>query len=263
MLPMISVITPSFNQADYLEKTIGSVIGQEYPQLEYIIVDGGSTDASVSIIRRHESKLAWWVSEADRGQSHAINKGLARATGDILCWLNSDDFLANGALHVVGRYFADHPKSAAVVGHCISLDTHSGEEFVLRGEFKSRLRLLLPTAPYRLHQPSIFWRREVYERVGPLDESMHLIMDFDYWCRIADHYRFVNLDAVLSYCHRHDEAKTADGFVGYHAARLPYIEERRARLNYVDRMRLAAIETSDRCSGELKRIRRRLRHLQS
>jgi len=259
MLPKISVITPSFNQAAYLGKTISSVVGQDYPQLEYIIVDGGSTDASVSIIRCHEPKLAWWVSEADRGQSHAINKGLSRSTGEILCWLNSDDFLADGALSVVGRVFARNPGIAALVGHCIALDVRSGDQCVLLGEFKSRLRLLLPRAPYRMHQPSIFWRREVYERVGPLNESMHLIMDFDYWCRIADHYDFVNLDEVLSYCHRHEQAKTADGYDGYHAARIRYISERRARLKYGDRLRLAAIETADRCYGGIKRIERSMR----
>jgi len=259
MLPKISVITPSFNQAAYLEKTIGSVIGQNYPHLEHIIVDGGSTDASVSIIRGHESELAWWVSETDRGQSHAINKGFSRSTGEILCWLNSDDFLADGALSVVGRVFARNPGIAAIVGHCIALDVRSGDQCFLQGEFKSRLRLLSPAAPYRMHQPSIFWRREVYERVGPLDESMHIIMDFDYWCRIADHYAFVNVDEVLSYCHRHEQAKTADGHVGYHAARRDYIRERRARLNPADRLRLAAMEIADRSYDGIKRIERSMR----
>src|SRR5512134_129792 len=114
--PKISIVTPSFNQGKYLERTIRSVIEQDYPNLEYIIIDGGSTDESVEIIRKYEKHLAYWVSEPDRGQSHAINKGFDRATGEIFGWLNSDDWYVPGALKAVAEAFAANPEAGAVVG---------------------------------------------------------------------------------------------------------------------------------------------------
>ena len=238
----ISVITPSYNQVDFLEKTIRSVLDQQGDfELDYCIVDGGSRDGSAEIIRRYESKLSWWVSEPDGGQSAAINKGLRRATGDVLCWLNSDDYFAPGALAAVAERFRD-PGCAALVGHCVMVNPDGSEQFV-KGRYRGRLRLLSRCGPYRMHQPSIFWRRTVGERVGLIDESMHLIMDFDYWCRISRHYRFANLDRVLSYCHRHAAAKTGgDDYASYHAARIGYLDALRPRLPASERLALAAVE---------------------
>ena len=114
--PKISIITPSYNQGQFLEQTILSILSQDYPNLEYIIMDGGSSDNSVEIIRKHEDNLTYWVSEPDKGQSDAINKGFQRATGDILTWLNSDDYYLPGTLHTVAEYFTQHPDVECIYG---------------------------------------------------------------------------------------------------------------------------------------------------
>jgi glycosyltransferase involved in cell wall biosynthesis len=182
--------------------------------LEYIVVDGGSTDESVEVIRKYEPHLAYWVSERDRGQSHAINKGFERATGDVLCWLNSDDFYLPGTLRAVAE--AMDAGAYAVVGHCVQVYADGRPPHRGVGRFESLERLLEFWKGYQMHQPSIFWRREVFERVGYLDERQHYIMDFDYWVRIARHFEFVNLDRDLSCATYHEEAKTGDGFAKYH-----------------------------------------------
>ena len=254
----ITVVTPSYNQAGFLEKTIQSVLGQRGAfELEYFIVDGGSQDGSVEIIRRYESQLSWWVSERDAGQSDAINKGLRRATGDILCWLNSDDYFAPGALSKVAELLADG-RHKALAGHCIFVEP-DGSEKLARGKFRGRISLLSRYSRYNMHQPSIFWRKEVTERIGLIDESMHLIMDYDYWCRIARHYYFVNVDAVLSCCHRHVDAKTADNFVSYHQARRRYLQQQRALLTWLDRATLACLEGIELFLYAAKKAKRALR----
>ncbi len=215
-LPKISVITPSFNQAGFLEQTIRSVLLQNYPKLEYILMDGGSTDESVTLIRRYEPWLTHWCSEKDRGQSHAINKGLARATGDVLCWLNSDDYFLPGALATVGRLLANGSGKFAVVGHCLRINQDGSPPSLLRGRYQGRRRLLEFWKGYEMHQPAIFWRREVFEQTGWLDESLHLTMDFDYWTRIARRFDFINLDQVLACANFHEAAKTGDDYAAYH-----------------------------------------------
>ncbi|MET0650146.1 MAG: glycosyltransferase family 2 protein [Pyrinomonadaceae bacterium] len=212
--PRVSVITPSYNQGQFIEQTLRSVLLQAYPNLEYIVVDGGSTDESVEVIRKYEPFLAHWESEKDRGQSHAINKGFARATGEVLCWLNSDDFYLPGTLRAVAE--AVGSGAAAVVGHCVQVYADGREPHRGVGRFESLERLLAFWKGYQMHQPSIFWRREVFERVGYLDEGQHFIMDFDYWVRIARHFEFVNLDRELSCATYHEDAKTGDGFTKYH-----------------------------------------------
>lgn len=214
--PRVSVVTPSYNQGRFIEETLRSVLLQGYPNLEYIVVDGGSTDESVEVIRRYEPFLAHWESERDRGQSHAINKGLARATGEVLCWLNSDDYLLPGALRAVAEALFGGEGAAAVVGHCVRVYADGREPHRLSGRFENLEGLLAFWKGYRMHQPSIFWRREVFERVGYIDESLHLTMDFDYWVRIARHFEFKNIDLDLSCATYHEEAKTGDGFAAYH-----------------------------------------------
>lgn len=214
--PRVSVVTPSYNQGQFLEQTLRSVLLQNYPNLEYIIIDGGSTDESVEIIKRYAPHLAHWESERDRGQSHAINKGLARATGDVLCWLNSDDFFLPGTLRAVAEALFVGEGAPAVVGHCVRVYADERPSHRLHGRFESLERLLEFWKGYQMHQPSIFWRREVFERVGYLDERLHLTMDFDYWVRIARHFKFKNIDRDLSGATYHDEAKTGDGFAAYH-----------------------------------------------
>ena len=209
--PKITVVTPSYNQGQFIEQTIRSVLLQAYPNLEYIIIDGGSRDQSVEIIRRYENWLAGWVSEPDGGQSQAINKGFARATGEIFCWLNSDDFYPPGVLKLVGVLLAGATGNFALAGHAQTFFQDGREPVVNRGCYSSRQQLLQFWKGYPMHQPAIFWRREVFEEVGWLREDLHLTMDFDYWARIAQHYSFANVDRVLACCNHHPAAKTSDG----------------------------------------------------
>jgi glycosyltransferase involved in cell wall biosynthesis len=213
--PRITVVTPSLDQAAYLEQTIRSVLLQGYPNLEYIVVDGGSRDGSVEIIRRYEPWLAQWVSEPDRGQAHAINKGFLRSTGDILAWLNSDDFYAPSALAIAGRHLA-RGGCAALVGHCLRIHSSGTPPWLLRGRYAGRRRLLAFWKGYEMHQPSIFWTRQAYEKTGLLDEELHDILDFDYWVRLSQHCDFENVDAVLSCTNYHAAAKTGDDYERYH-----------------------------------------------
>lgn len=224
VMPRVSVITPSFNQAAFLEKTIRSVLLQGYENLEYIVIDGGSTDGSKEIISHYSNCLSWWESGPDRGQCHAINKGLARATGEILCWLNSDDYFLPGALETAGRTLAAETCKQALVGHVLKVFTTDCGQIGLRpattlkGCFEGRRRLLEIWKPYQMHQAAIFWRRELTEQVGLLDEQLNLVMDFDYWARMSRYADFVNIDQVLAACHYHSRAKTGDGYAEYHRA---------------------------------------------
>jgi glycosyltransferase involved in cell wall biosynthesis len=216
-LPRISVITPSYNQAKFIEQTIRSVLLQGYPNLEYIIIDGGSTDGSVDVIRKYEPWLAYWISEPDRGQSHAINKGFGRATGQVLCWLNSDDYLLPGTLAIVGRTLADDSGNYALLGHSMVIYEDGRPARRAEGRYENRRRLLAFWKGYQMHQPAIFWRREVSEEIGWIREDLHLIMDFDYWTRISKRFNFVNVDRLLACANYHAEAKTGDGYKQYHA----------------------------------------------
>lgn len=216
--PRISVITPSLNQGEFLERTIRSVLLQRYPNLEYIVIDGGSTDGSAAIIERYAPSLAYYISEPDHGYIHAINKGLHRATGEILCWLSSDDFYLPGTLHSVAATLAADSGRAAVVGHVMKVyaDRRPPEKII--GQYSSLQRLLKFWRGYQMHQPSIFWRREVFESIGYLNEDRDLIADFDYWVRIGRQFQFHNIDRILSCATHHARAKTADGCRGYHEA---------------------------------------------
>lgn len=183
-LPPVSIITPSFNQANYLEETILSVLNQDYPQLEYIIIDGGSTDGSVDIIRKYEERLAYWVSEPDLGQSHAINKGLQRAKGGILAWLNSDDIYCPGAVRVAAEFLDSHPDVSVVYGAANIIDADGRVMLPMKREdfdlARCLARLVTP-----IHNPAAFFRKDLTRQIGLLDERLHYIMDFDYWIRTA------------------------------------------------------------------------------
>jgi len=183
MNPLVSVVTPSYNQARFLEETIQSVLSQEYQPLEYIIVDGGSSDGSLEIIQRYAHRLSWWVSEADRGQTEAINKGFARARGEIFAWLNSDDTYLPGAVAEAVEYLESHPQAGMVYGDANLVD----EQGRIVGKFPAaqtdyrRLRRGYVHIP----QQAAFFRAQLWRQVGPLDPTFYFAMDYDLWVRLA------------------------------------------------------------------------------
>ena len=183
----ISLVTPCFNAARFIAETIESVLAQDVPGLEYIILDGGSNDGTADIIRRYESKLAWWISEPDKGQTSAINRGLARATGDVLGFLNADDMLVPDALRAVLDTFARRPEVELAVGEVEWIDATGSRLGLHAGEIENLSDVL---DIYRVWwgkrqwvQPEVFFRRSLWERIGAFDEKYHLAFDFDYWVR--------------------------------------------------------------------------------
>jgi glycosyltransferase involved in cell wall biosynthesis len=184
-LPKISVVTPSFNQAEFLERTIKSVLDQGYPNLEYIIVDGGSTDGSVDIIRKYQSQVAYWVSEADKGQAHAINKGLRRATGDWVAWQNSDDVYYPGVFASLADMAKKHPDIKLIVGDMMLIDT---SDQILRD-----IRYVRPCHKAMLVEGMLlanqvsFWRRDIHQQLGWMDEDLHFSFDYEWFLRLTKH----------------------------------------------------------------------------
>lgn len=201
---LVSVITPSFNQARYLEQTIQSVLGQDYPRLEYIVIDGGSTDGSVAVIEKYADKLAWWVSEKDSGQAEAINKGLARAGGGIVAWLNSDDYYLPDAISSAVKMFEANPDVVMVYGDMLAVDEHGQTINALKYKQLSLEDLLCFQI---IGQPSVFFRREVLEQTGTLDTNFHFLLDHHLWIRIAQHGKILHVDQIWSAARYHAQAK--------------------------------------------------------
>ncbi len=181
--PLVTVVTPSFNQEKYLEATMLSVLGQDYPRLEYIVVDGGSTDGSVETIRRYQDRLAWWVSEPDQGQTAAINKGFAHASGEILAWLNSDDTYLPGAVSEAVDFLRSHPEVGMVYGDANFIDAN-GQVIGAFNAQQTSYRRLRRGGVY-IPQQAAFWRADLWREVGPLDPDYYFAMDYDLWVRLA------------------------------------------------------------------------------
>jgi hypothetical protein len=218
-LPSISVVTPSFNQARWLERTLRSILDQGYPRLELLVVDGGSTDGSVEIIRSFEGRLAWWASEPDRGQYDAINKGFAHTSGEIMAWLNSDDLYTPWSLHVVGELFArfpgvdwltslfqlvwdDHDRAVA----CTRVPGFNRQGF-MRGE---NLGAGARRRGRWIQQESTFWRRSLWQRAGGrLDTSVTLAADFELWARYFAHADLVGVETPLAGFRAHGDQRSA------------------------------------------------------
>ncbi len=209
-IPRISIITPTLNQGKYIEETIQSVLSQEYENLEYLIIDGGSTDGTLDILKRYEGRLQWY-SEKDRGQADAINKGLRRATGEILSYLNSDDFYEPGALSKVAAYFEKNPE----------VDLVYGEGYLIKEDGTGKRRFPATESPFDLWrlihiwdyilQQSTFFKRRLMDRIGYFNESLHYGLDWDYWIRAGKNGTVGYIPEYLGTLREYDEAKSFSG----------------------------------------------------
>ena len=210
-LPSISLVTPSLNQGKFIRATLESVLSQGYPGLDYRVQDGGSTDGTLAVLREYEPRVPF-VSEKDRGQADAINRGLSKATGEVLGYLNSDDVLLPGALAAVGEAFASDPDLVFVWGRASYLDEAGRviSPYLVRPDAMERLADACFIA-----QPAAFFRRRLWGEIGPFDESLHHTLDYDYWLRIAARYprsKMHFLDRELAGCRMHAGAKTVAGW---------------------------------------------------
>jgi len=183
VLPKVSIVTPSFNQAPFLEQTLRSVLEQDYPNLEYIVIDGGSTDGSLEIIQKYADQLAYWQSQPDQGQTDAINQGFARASGEILAWLNSDDLLLPGAVNAAARALQAHPEAAMVYGDALLINAEGktiGKFPAAQTDYRKLRRGYV-----HIPQQASFFRADLWRQVAPLDVSFYFAMDYDLWVRLA------------------------------------------------------------------------------
>ncbi|HKY56082.1 MAG TPA: glycosyltransferase family 2 protein, partial [Anaerolineales bacterium] len=203
-MKLVSIITPSFNQARYLEATIQSVLSQDYPRIEYIVVDGNSTDGSVEIIKKFENRLAYWISEKDKGQADAINKGLARAKGEILAWLNSDDYYLPNAISSVMKVFDENRDVVMVYGDIVAVNKNGQTINVLKYKQLALNDLLCFQI---IGQPAVFFRRAAFEKVGGLDTTFHFLLDHHLWIRIAQQGKILYVPQTWAVARYHAEAK--------------------------------------------------------
>jgi glycosyltransferase involved in cell wall biosynthesis len=206
MEPLVSIVTPSFNQGKFLERTILSVLNQDYPNIEYIIMDGNSTDNSVEIIKNYSSKIAYWQSEKDNGQTDAINQGFTNAHGQILAWINSDDTYEPQAVSQAVNFLLKYPEVGMVYGDCNFIDA---EDRVI-GQFNAKPTdyRKLRTGYVHIPQQSSFWKAELWRQVAPLDTSIYFAMDYDLWLRLSKVSKIVYSPQLWANFRLHGEAKT-------------------------------------------------------
>jgi glycosyltransferase involved in cell wall biosynthesis len=262
--PRIRLVTPSYNQGWAIETTIRSVLLQGYPNLEYVVMDGGSTDETVAILRRYDAHLSGWVSEPDGGQSHAINKGLQDGAGAIFAWLNSDDRLLPGALEQVAYAYGRAPEAVGWVGACELVDRN--------GRY---LKTVIPKGLQRdqladwfyggyIFQPACFFAAAAFRQIGGLDESLHYVMDFDLWLRLAALGDFAPIAASLAAAIIHDEAKSQAARLDMHAETMAVQINNGYRKLAVKRLERLLAATATRQQKESRpafRLKRNLRRL--
>jgi len=203
--PRVSIVTPSYNQGQFIEETIRSVLLQGYPHLDYIVIDGGSSDNTLDVLRRYQDHL-YWVSEPDRGQADAINKGLKMSRGEVLAYLNSDDTYLPGSIRLVASYFRAHPDVGMVYGDCQVVDARGKVLGLMRGH-EFNLHRLIHRAEI-IPQQTAFWRREAVEQVGPFDTGLQYSMDYDFFVRVGRAFLVVYIPQPLACFRLHGVSKT-------------------------------------------------------
>ena len=203
-MTLVSIVTPSFNQCAFLEQTLRSVLEQDYPELEYIVIDGASTDGSLEVIRNYSSRLAYWVSEKDAGQADAINKGMQHAHGDIAAWLNSDDYYLPGAIKSAVAAFESNPRAVMVYADVRAVDQNNAT----LNHLQYRPVTLEDLLCFRIiGQPAVFFRRSVFEQAGGLDTTFHFLLDHQLWIRIAAQGPVLHVDQTWAAARYHPQAK--------------------------------------------------------
>jgi glycosyltransferase involved in cell wall biosynthesis len=209
-LPRLTVITPSLNQAPYLERTLRSVLDQGYPDLEYIVMDGGSTDGSTDILRRYDDRLAYWVSQPDEGQSWAINRAIERSTGDVVAYINSDDYYLPGAFEAALPHF-ENPTVRWVVGACESREADGTSTALTVPTLPIGRRASWIRSTWYAPQASSFWRRDVFDEFGLLRDDLNFVFDTEFGLRLVlGGVRPVTIERPLAVRYLHDEAKSAE-----------------------------------------------------
>lgn len=254
--PLVSIVTPSYNQGRFLEATICSVLEQDYPNIEYIVIDGGSSDESLEILRRYGARLAYWESQPDRGQAHAVNKGLARAQGEILGWLNSDDLLAPGAVRRAVQTFRDHPEVDVVYGRLARID-EAGRLVPTPMLPKDRLEFgrAHVIGECIVNQPGSFWRRRAMQQVGGLDERLIYNLDYEYWIRMAlAGMQFKRLEAVMAYFRLSPSSKTVGQTAAMAVEQFRTLEELLAQPDLASRLGLTESQAHEQARLARARI---------
>ncbi len=206
--PSISIVTPSFNQGEFIEETIRSILLQGYPNIEYIVIDGNSSDNSVEIIKKYEPWITYWVSEKDRGQSHAINKGFGHATGEVLGWLNSDDYFARDAFINLILLREKNPDCVAWVGACHKIDTAGNSISINVPRIGNKRQIANWAKEAWFSQPSCLFDANAFRSIGDIEERLEYVMDVELWMRLSDKGAFASTDEVVSYPRLHSEMKT-------------------------------------------------------
>lgn len=207
--PLVSIVTPSLGQAEFIEDTILSVLGQDYPRVEYVVVDGGSDDGTLDILRRYEDRLRW-TSGTDAGQSDAINRGFASTSGEIIAWLNADDVYTPGAIAAAVEAFSKDPALELVYGHAEYMD-RAGRTLDRQPAAEPWDYEALIERTNLIQQPAAYFRRAAFDAVGGLDSNLHYVMDYDLWIRLGARGRVRFLPAVLAKVRVHSETKTLTG----------------------------------------------------
>ncbi|MBA4311486.1 MAG: glycosyltransferase [Chlorobiaceae bacterium] len=254
----ISIITPSYNQGEFIEDTIKSVINQDHKDIEHIIMDGGSTDQTVSILKKYDHLK--WVSERDSGQSNAINMGFRKVSGNIIAWLNSDDYYEDHIFGDIVKYFEQNPECMLLYGDITFVNKEGHSLYKVSGDTIDYGKLI--ECPDIVRQPSFFWRREVIEIIGGVDEDLHLVMDFDFFLRIARRYKFHYINRNLSYYRTYEVNKTSalprrQVYEIYKVFRKQHIPMTIPRANYLIRKYFNSIGAVKGLAAIIRHLRKR------